>query len=200
MTFFSTRLLLTCAAIGVAGGLVFGVVGYLHPVVLLTAPLLYGALIGVYFFPGVVAQSLLRRGGVALLTGTIAGLAASALDPVNLWRHLGVGLLIGALQELPFALSRYRYWKGWIFFLAAVVAGIVMGAFVLVIFGADRFAPTAETVYIALFVLSPLLVTWLARIVARGIDSTGAARGVQGEVDRRRPRRTSGAPLAMVAA
>lgn len=200
MTFFSTRLLLTCAAIGVAGGLVFGVVGYLHPVVLLTAPLLYGALIGVYFFPGVVAQSLLRRGGVALLTGTIAGLAASALDPVNLWRHLGVGLLIGALQELPFALSRYRYWKGWIFVLAAVVAGIVMGAFVLVIFGADRFAPTAETVYIALFVLSPLLVTWLARLVARGIDSTGAARGVQGEVDRRRPRPTSGAPLAMVAA
>lgn len=200
MTFFSTRLLLTCAAIGVGGGLVFGVVGYLHPVVLLTAPLLYGALIGVYFFPGVVAQSLLRRGGVALLTGTIAGLAASALDPVNLWRHVGVGLLIGGLQELPFLLTRYRYWKGWIFSLAAIVAGVVMGGLVLLVFGVDRFAPAAETVYIALFVLSPLLVTWLARLVARGIDSTGAARGVQGEVDRRRPRRASGVPLAMAAA
>ncbi len=199
MTSLSTRLLLTCAAIGVAGGLVFGVVGYLHPVVLLTTPVLYGALIGVYFFPGVVAQSLLRRGGVALITGTIAGLAASALDPANLWRHVGAGILIGALQELPFALARYRYWKGWVFSLAAVVAGLVMGGGVLVLVGLDHFAPVAETVYIALFVVSPVLVTWLARIVARGIDSTGAARGVQGEIDRR-PRRGSAAPLAMAAA
>ena len=199
MTSLSTRLLLTCAAIGVAGGLVFGVVGYLHAVVLLTVPVVYGALIAVYFFPGVVAQSLLRRGGVALLTGTIAGLAASAIDPVNLWRHVGAGLLIGALQELPFLLTRYRYWKAWVFALAAVVAGVVMGAFVLVLVGPDHFAPVLETVYIAIFVLSPLLVTWLARLVAAGIDSTGAARGVQGEVDRRRPPRRT-APLAMAVA
>jgi energy-coupling factor transport system substrate-specific component len=198
MTSLSTRLLLTCAAIGVAGGLVFGVVGYLHPVVLLTAPVLYGALIGVYFFPGVVAQSLLRRGGVALLTGTIAGLAASAIDPVNLWRHVAVGLLIGALQELPFLVTGYRYWRGWVFALAAAIAGVVMGALVLVLVGPHHFAPVAEIVYIALFVLSPLLVTWLARVVARGIDSTGAARGVQGEIDRRR-RRERAAPLAMAA-
>jgi energy-coupling factor transport system substrate-specific component len=199
MTSLSTRLLLTCAAIGVAGGMVFGVVGYLHPVVLLTAPVLYGTLIGVYFFPGVVAQSLLRRGGVALLTGTIAGLAASAIDPVNLWRHVGVGLLIGALQELPFLVTRYRYWRAWVFALAAAVAGAVMGALVLVIVGPGHFPPLAETIYIALFVLSPLLVTWLALIVARGIDATGAARGVQGEIDRRRPRESS-APLPTLAA
>lgn len=199
MTSLSTRLLLTCAAIGVAGGMVFGVVGYLHPIVLLTAPVLYGALIGVYFFPGVVAQSLLRRGGVALLTGTIAGLAASAIDPVNLWRHVGVGLLIGALQELPFLLTRYRYWKGWVFALAAIVAGLVMGGSVLLIWGPGYFPPAAEILYIALFVLTPLLVTWLARLVARGVDSTGAARGVQGEIDRRRPRERTG-PLAMATA
>lgn len=199
MTSLSTRLLLTCAAIGVAGGLVFGIVGYLHAVVLLTVPVIYGILIGVYFFPGVVAQTLLRRGGVALLTGTIAGLAASAIDPVNLWRHVGVGLLIGALQELPFLLTRYRYWRGWVFAVAAIVAGIVMGIFVLVLVGPGHFPPLAETVYIGLFVVSPLVVTWLARLVARGVDSTGAARGVQGEIDRRRPRKQP-APLAMAAA
>jgi energy-coupling factor transport system substrate-specific component len=200
MTFFSTRLLLTCAAIGVAGGLVFGVVGYLHPVVLVTAPVLYGALIGVYFFPGVVAQSLLRRGGVALLTGTIAGLAASTINPQGFWRHVGVGVLIGALQELPFALSGYRYWRAWVFSLAAVVAGSIMGGAVLLALGVDHFAPVLETIYIALFVLSPLVVTWLARLVADGIDSTGAARGVQGERDRRRGRTGTPSPLAMAAA
>lgn len=199
MTSLSTRLLLTCAAIGVAGGLVFGIVGYLHAVVLLTVPVIYGVLIGVYFFPGVVAQTLLRRGGVALLTGTIAGLAASAIDPVNLWRHVGVGLLIGALQELPFLVTRYRYWRGWVFAVAAIVAGVVMGIFVLILVGPDHFPPLAETVYIGLFVVSPLVATWLARLVARGVDSTGAARGVQGEIDRRRPRKQP-APLAMAAA
>lgn len=200
MTSFSTRLLLTCAAIGVAGGLVFGVVGYLHPVVLVTAPVLYGALIGVYFFPGVVVQSLLRRGGVALLTGTIAGLAASTLNPQGFWRHVGVGVLIGALQELPFAVTRYRYWRAWVFVLASAIAGAVMGGGVLIALGVDHFAPALETLYISLFVVSPVVVTLLARLVASGIDATGAARGIQGEVDRRRTTSTSGSALPMAAA
>lgn len=190
MTSMNTRLLLTCAAIGVGGGLVFAVTGYLHVVVLATIPVVYGVLIGVYFFPGVVAQSLLRRPGVAVVTGVIAGLTASAFNPTNVWRHIGTGLLIGLLQELPFALSRYRYWKAWVFYLAAAIAGVVFGGVVLIALGVDHFAPVAEIVSIAVWVLTPLLVTWLARLVAAGIDRTGAARGLQHDIDRR-PSRSS---------
>ncbi|PWC07723.1 ECF transporter S component [Mycetocola zhujimingii] len=181
----STRLLLTCAAIGVAGGLVFVVSGYLNGLVSATAPVLYGSIVGVYFLPGVVAQSLLRRGGVALLTGLFAGLIAAAFSPQWFLRYLGAGLAIGLLQELPFLVSRYRYWRAWVFYLAAAIAGIIFGAGVYLTIGAEQFSANLSVVYFALFAVSPIFFTWLGRVIASRIDKTGVARGLQREVDRR---------------
>lgn len=190
----STRLLLTCAAIGVAGGLVFVVSGYLNGIMSATIPILYGSLVGVYFLPGVVTQSLLRRGGVALLTGLFAGLIAAAFSPQWFLRYFGAGLAIGLLQELPFLVARYRYWRAWVFYLAAAIAGLIFGVGVFVGIGAEQFETWANIVYFGLFVLSPLLFTWFARILAARIDKTGVARGLQREVDRR-ARPATDAPL-----
>lgn len=181
----STRLLLTCAAIGVAGGLVFVVSGYLNGLMSATVPIVYGALIGVYFLPGVVAQSLLRRGGVALLTGMFAGLIAAAFSPQWFLRYFGAGLAIGLLQELPFLVTRYRYWRAWVFYLAAAIAGLIFGVGVFIGIGAEQFGPGLSVVYFGLFAVSPLVFTWLGRIIASRIDKTGVARGLQREVDRR---------------
>lgn len=181
----STRLLLTCAAIGVAGGLVFVASGYVQGLIAATLPILYGLLIGIYFLPGVIAQSLLRRGGVALLTGLFAGLVAAAFSPQWFFRYLGAGLAIGLLQELPFLVTRYRYWRAWIFYLAAGIAGVILGFGVFVVIGASNFAGWANVVYFALFAVSPVIVTWLGRILADRLDKTGVARGLQHEIDRR---------------
>ena len=181
----STRLLLTCAAIGVGGGLVFVVSGYIQGLMAATIPILYGSLIGVYFLPGVIAQSLLRRGGVALLTGLFAGLVAAAFSPQWFFRYLGAGIAIGLLQELPFVVTRYRYWKAWIFYLAAAIAGLVFGLGVFVAVGLSHFTGWANLVYFSLFVLSPIAVTWLGRVIADRLDKTGVARGLQHEIDRR---------------
>ncbi len=192
----STRLLLTCAAIGVAGGLVFVVSGYLNGLMSATVPILYGSLVGVYFLPGVVAQSLLRRGGVALLTGLFAGLIAAAFSPQWFLRYFGAGLAIGLLQELPFLVSRYRYWRAWVFYLAAAIAGLIFGLGVFVVIGAEQFAPGLSVVYFGLFAVSPAIFTWLGRIIASRIDKTGVARGLQREVDRRTDApRASDAPM-----
>lgn len=181
----STRLLLTCAAIGVAGGLVFVVSGYLNGLMSATIPIFYGALVGVYFLPGVVAQSLLRRGGVALLTGMFAGLIAAAFSPQWFLRYFGAGLAIGLLQELPFLVTRYRYWRAWVFYLAAAIAGLIFGVGVYIGIGAEQFGPGLSVVYFGLFAVSPAIFTWLGRIIASRIDKTGVARGLQREVDRR---------------
>ena len=185
----STRLLLTCAAIGVGGGLVFVASGYVQGLIAATAPILYGLLVGVYFLPGVIAQSLLRRGGVALLTGLFAGLVAAAFSPQWFFRYLGAGLAIGLLQELPFVLTRYRYWKAWIFYLAAAIAGLLFGIGVFVVIGMDHFAGWANLVYFTLFAVSPVAATWLGRLLADRLDKTGVARGLQHEIDRRAGRR-----------
>lgn len=189
----STRLLLTCAAIGVGGGLVFVVSGYIGGTISATAPVLYGLIIGVYFLPGVVAQALLRRGGTALMTGLTAGLVSAAFSPQWFFRYFGTGLAIGLLQELPFALSRYRVWKSWVFYLAAGVAGVLFGASVLVALGLEHFAPVAQIVYIALFVLSPIAFTAIGRGVAAALARAGVGRSISLPVDRRSSRADSNA-------
>jgi energy-coupling factor transport system substrate-specific component len=182
----STRLLLTCAAIGVGGGLVFVVSGYVGGTISATAPVLYGLIIGVYFLPGVVSQALLRRGGVALMTGLTAGLVSAAFSPQWFFRYFGTGLAIGLLQEIPFAVSRYRVWKAWVFYLAAGIAGLVFGGSVLVVLGIEHFAPLAQTVYIALFVLSPIVFTALGRGVAAALARAGVGRSIAKPLQRER--------------
>jgi energy-coupling factor transport system substrate-specific component len=182
----STRLLLTCAAIGVGGGLVFVVSGYVGGTISATAPVLYGLIIGVYFLPGVVAQALLRRGGVALMTGLTAGLVSAAFSPQWFFRYFGTGLAIGLLQEIPFAVSRYRVWRSWVFYLAAGIAGIVFAASVLVVLGIDHFTPVAQAVYIALFVLSPIAFTAAGRGVATALARAGVGRSIAKPVQRGR--------------
>jgi len=189
----STRLLLTCAAIGVGGGLVFVVSGYIGGTISATAPVLYGLIIGVYFLPGVVAQALLRRGGVALMTGLTAGLVSAAFSPQWFFRYFGTGLAIGLLQELPFAVSRYRVWRAWVFFLAAGIAGVLFGGSVLVALGLEHFAPVAQIVYIALFVLSPIAFTAMGRAVAAALARAGVGRSISMPVDRRRSKADIGA-------
>ena len=195
----STRLLLTCAAIGVGGGLVFVVSGYVQGLLAATVPILYGALIGIYFLPGVISQSLLRRGGVALLTGLFAGLVAAAFSPQWFFRYVGAGIAIGLLQELPFLITRYRYWKAWVFYLAAAIAGIVFAVGVYVALGLSHFAGWANLVYFSLFALSPVAMTWLGRLIADRLDKTGVARGLQHEIDRRAGRRESTNALMVTA-
>ncbi|MGO1881177.1 MAG: ECF transporter S component, partial [Microbacterium gubbeenense] len=53
----STRVLLICAAVGVATGLVSAGAGYLSIPVSAAAPVLYGLVLGSHVLPGIVAQS-----------------------------------------------------------------------------------------------------------------------------------------------
>jgi energy-coupling factor transport system permease protein len=193
----STRLLLTCAAIGVAGGIVFSISAYVSGTLAAAAPMFYGAVIGVYFLPGVVAQALLRRGGVALITSVIAGLVSVPFQPIGFAAVMAAGS-IGLLQEVPFAVTGYRYWKAWLFYTAVVIAGLIFGVGVFVAQGADLAQPWVQVVHVGLFVLSPVFFTWIGRLVAAGLDRPGAGRGLQLPVVR--PRRRDSGPLPMTAA
>ncbi|GAB3615452.1 hypothetical protein GCM10027416_00090 [Okibacterium endophyticum] len=182
----STRLLLTCAAIGVAGGLVFIGSSYIDILIASTLPVVYGVLVGVYFLPGVIAQSLLRRGGVAVLSGFVAGLVSGTFTPPLFFVYLATGVGVGVLQEVPFLIGRYRYWKPWVFYLTAVIAGALFGGGVMYAMGFEKHTGWFAAVYFGLFALSPLLFTWLGRVVAHNLDKTGVARGLQHEIDTRR--------------
>lgn len=172
----STRVLLSCAAIGVGGGLVAGASGYLAAAFAAFVPVLYGLTIGAHFLPSVVALALLKRPGVAVLAGLIAGLVGAAFAPLWIWRYLGTGLLVGALIELPFLLTRYRNWSPWLYYAAAGFAGVALAVGTFIVLGAEHYAPWVWVVYLALFVASPMFFTWIGRVVAAQLARSGVAR------------------------
>lgn len=179
----TTRLLLTCAAIGAAGGIVFILDGLVSGTIAAAVPFLYGATLGAYFLPGALASILLRRPGVALLSSVIAGLIVSPFTPIGL-RAVGATALIGALQELPFAVTLYRRRPVQLVYLGAVIAGIVLGSVVLIALDVASQGPVIAVLAVVVSIVSPLIVTGIAHLIANGVARTGVTRGID-----QRPRR-----------
>ncbi len=121
-----TRILLACAAIGAAGGLIVApVTVFSSSGPALAIPLLYAAMAMVKLLPGALAQTLLRMPGVALLTGMIVGLiniAFSAHGPMVFISLAGVGLL----QEIPAAVMLYKRWNAWVLVIGNLAVGLVL--------------------------------------------------------------------------
>lgn len=171
----STRLLLVCAAIGVATGIIGGIAGLLTPVVLIAAPFAYGLLLGSHVLPGIIAQEVLRRPLVALITHVIAALVASAFNPAWALRFLGTALLFGAIQEGVAALTRYRAWGAWRFFVSAVVIGVLVA--VVVFFAAHLGALPlwAQVLYLVISVLGPIAWTAVGLAIGAALRRAGVA-------------------------
>jgi len=182
----STRLLLTCAAIGVAGGLVFALNAWIGGTIAALAPLFYGFTIGVYFVPGVVAQYVIRRGGVAVLTAGIAGLVTAPLQPLGFWATL-IAIAIGAFQELPFLITRYRRWSTWLFLVGGVIAGIVCALGMYRTLAKDALDAGSGAVLMSGYFVAPVAFTALAVLLGAALVRTGVARGLRSERARSTP-------------
>ena len=172
----STRVLLICAAIGVATGIVGGIAGLLTPLVLVAAPFAYGLLLGAHVLPGIIAQEVLRLPLVALVTHVLAALVSSAFNPAWAGRFIATALLFGLIQEGVAALTRYRAWGVWRFFVSGAIIGAVIAA--VVFFAADlaALAPWAQAAYLVLSVLSPVLWTALGIAIGSGLRRAGVVR------------------------
>ena len=166
----STRVLLICAAIGVASGLAFVLTGGLHAAIIATAPILYGPLIAIYYLPGAIALPLLRIPGTGLVTALFAGFLAaiSPLQPLG-FGAMGWIAVIGLVQELAFAVSLYRYWKLW----PAIVVAILSGLFFAVGF---HFAFHMADLYPTWLVIGQFVLTAAATVLATVIGWVIAAR------------------------
>jgi energy-coupling factor transport system substrate-specific component len=175
----STRVLLSCAAIGVVGGVVAGASGYLAAAFAAFGPMLYGLTVGSHFLPSVVALAVLKRPGMAVLAGLIAGLVGAAFAPWWLWRYVGAGLLVGLLIEVPFLLTRYRRWDAWLYYVGAGFAGLVIAIAVFIGLGAEHYAWWAWAIALPLWVLSPVLFTWIGRVIAARLAKAGVAQAAR---------------------
>ena len=172
----STSVLLTCAAIGVATGLLGGIAGWITLPVLAAVPIVYGFVLGAHVLPGIIAQELIRLPWVALITHVLAALVASAMMPPYVGRFLGTALLFGAIQELVAALTRYRSWAAWGFFISGAVIGVIVA--VVVFFAADlaSLPVWAQVAYLVLSVLGPVAWTAVGLGIGAALRRAGVAR------------------------
>lgn len=175
----STRVLLICAAIGVATGIVGGIAGVSTAFVLGFAPVIYGFVLGVHVLPGIIAQEALRLPLVAIITHLIAALVATAFMPGFIMSFLGTALLFGGIQEGVAAITRYRAWGPWRFFISGAIIGVVVA--VAVYFAAHmRTMPLwAQVLYLALSVLGPIAWTAVGLAVGNGLRRAGVVRSAQ---------------------
>ncbi|TQJ30542.1 ECF transporter S component [Microbacterium sp. SLBN-146] len=172
----STRVLLVCAAIGVATGLLGGIAGWITIPVLTSLPLVYGLVLGVHVLPGIVAQETLRLPWVALAAHLLAALVSSAIAPIYAAQFLGTAVLFGGIQELVAAVVRYRTWAAWRFFVSAVVIGLIVAAAVFFAANLSAMLPWAQIVYLVIAVLGPVAWTAVGLAIGAGLRRAGVAR------------------------
>lgn len=177
----STRALLICAAVGVATGIIGGIAGLLTPGVIVLAPFLYGLVLGSHVLPGIIAQEVLRLPVVALMTHVVAALVASAFNPLFTMRFIGTALLFGAIQEGVAALTRYRAWGPWRFFISAVIIGVIVAVVVFFVADMAKLPAWAQIVYLLVSVLGP--VAWTA--IGLGVGSSLRRAGIAPSIARR---------------
>lgn len=174
----STRLLMSCAAIGVAGGAIFTVNAWMGGALANLVPLIYGLTIGLYFVPGALAQALAQRPGVGLLTSAFAGLVSSPFQPIFFGAFL-ISLGIGVMQELPFLVGRYRTWRPWVFVAGALAAGVVTAGAGFQVLAAHELGVAGTIVVFACFGISPVLWTLLSLWLASALTRAGVGRGLR---------------------
>lgn len=172
----STRVLLVCAAIGVATGMLGGIAGWVTIPVIAGPAYLYGLVLGSHVLPGIIAQEVLRRPLVALVTHVIAALIASAFNPAWTMRFLGTALLFGAIQEGVAALTRYRAWGAWRFFISAAVIGAIVAVVVYLAVDLSVRAPWEQVAYLVISVLGPIAWTAVGLGIGSALTRAGVAR------------------------
>ncbi|MFB4349397.1 ECF transporter S component [Microbacterium sp. CR_7] len=119
-----TAVLLTCAALGVAGGILLAPANWVSTLLFAGLPFVSVALAGLWLLPSVIALRLLRRPFVGLLVGLLAGLVIVPFSGYG-FSSVATNLWWAAFTELPFLFVLWRYWGTWLHYVGAVVVSVV---------------------------------------------------------------------------
>ena len=91
-------------------------------------------------------------------------------------RFLGTALLFGAIQEGVAALTRYRAWGAWRFFISAAVIGVIVAVVVYLAVDLSVRAPWEQVAYLVISVLGPIAWTAVGLGIGSALTRAGVAR------------------------
>jgi energy-coupling factor transport system permease protein len=172
---FATSYLLTCAVIGVAGGILLAPANWVSTVVFAALPFASMAIAGLWLLPAVVALRLLQRPGAGLLVGLISGVVIIPFSGygatsvvTNLWWAL--------FAEIGFAVVLYRFWTVWQHVAGAVVIGLLQPLLTWQAYGLSTFAVPLQIAFFALCLASTVAGTLAGIAIGDGLRRAGVAR------------------------
>lgn len=171
----STRVLLICAAIGVATGVLSAGWALMHGLVVAVAIPAYGLVLGFHALPGVIAQQVLRQPWVALITHAFAAVISSAIAPTFAQAYLLAALLFGGVQEGMSALTRYRHWETWRFLLSGAVVGVVLAVPLWFVFDVAAYPPWMQVAFVIGFLVGPVAWSAVGLAVGAALRRAGVA-------------------------
>lgn len=181
MSRVSTVYLLTCAAIGVAAGLLIIPATAVSTLTYATIPPLGALTAGAWVIGFVIAMRLLERPGAAVLMGLISGLVSipfSASGPAIVITNV----MFAAFIELPFLVTLYRRWHKWLYYTGALVAFALYAAWTITSANMQAFPAVVVALYAAGLLASAGIAVWLGILIADRLRAAGVAR-----LARRRP-------------
>ncbi|GII98206.1 energy-coupling factor transport system substrate-specific component [Sediminihabitans luteus] len=172
----TTRYLMTCGAIGAATGVLLIPVNLVAFGALAAAPTLVAALVGFWLVGGVIALALLQRPGAALITSVISGIFAIP-TPAGLTAVLTMAM-VGVALELGFAVTLYRVWSPWLFYVSTAVIAAVYLTMVFPAYEMGSASTLAQVMFVLTLFVSMVGAAWLGLLLARRLAATGVTRGL----------------------
>lgn len=167
-----TAILLTCAALGVAGGALLAPANWISTILFPGLPFVSVALAGLWLLPSVIALRLLRRPLVGLLVGLLAGLVIVPFSGYG-FSSVATNLWWAAFTELPFLFVLWRYWGTWLHYLGALIVGIVYPILAWASFDLGSFGLPLQITFFAVTLGSCLGATALGILIADRLRKAG---------------------------
>ncbi len=172
---YSTRLIMTAAAIGAAVGLVILPLQYLILAVEGSLPVLAAISYGIWGMSALIPLALLRRMGVGVIGGVVAGLVSS-LSPYGLFMVLEM-FVWGIFMELPFLITRYRLFGWKMFTVAGAAVGIVSCGLSTLELNFGAMTPAVVVGVLAVQIASFIVFSLLSWLIARALRRAGIGAG-----------------------
>jgi len=169
---FPTAILLTCAALGVAGGILLAPANWISTLLFLGLPFVSVGLAGLWLLPSVIALRLLRRPLVGLLVGLLAGLVIVPFSGYG-FSSVATNVWWAAFTELPFLFVLWRYWGTWLHYLGAAIVGVVYPILAWTSFNLGAFDLGLQITFFAITLASCLGGTALGILIADRLRRAG---------------------------
>ncbi|CAL4858530.1 ECF transporter S component [Microbacterium sp. MM2322] len=169
----TTAYLLTCAAIGVASGIVLAVGWWVSLGLFATVPFASVAIAGLWVMPAVIALRLLNRPFAGLLVGVISGLVLAPFWTIS---AVATTVFWSLFPELPFLVTLYRRWSTWLHYVGGAAIGIAYPILAAQSFDLWSMSPPLVVLFIALCTVSCLAGTWAGIRIADRLRAAGVAR------------------------